>query len=80
MRRPMNIAKLSDEFGHYRLVIRCGRCAHTRVSDPDVLARRVGWDSTLDALLPRLRCSKCGAKESSISIQEAPYERRPRWH
>jgi DNA-directed RNA polymerase subunit RPC12/RpoP len=76
----VNIAKLSDEFGHYRLVIRCRRCGHTRVNAPEVLARRVGWDSRFDALVLRLRCSRCGAKESSISVQEAPHERRPRWH
>jgi len=75
MRRPLKILKLNDEFGNYRLQIRCRSCGYVRNCDPAQLASRVGWECALDSLSRRLRCSKCGHKRSELSVHERAHER-----
>ena len=63
MRRPeFKIEKLSDEFGQYELVLTCGACGHERWAQPRTLATLCGWDTPVEAVITRLRCSKCGKK------------------
>ena len=60
-RRPLTVVKLSDHFGQYVLTIICP-CSHTRIAQPQTLARVAGWNATLVAVVKRMRCSKCGAR------------------
>jgi len=60
------VERLSDEFGQYTLVLTCRDCHHERKSDPHMLGRICGWDTRLDDLAMRLRCSKCGKKACMI--------------
>jgi hypothetical protein len=57
------INKLSDEFGQYTLVLQCSGCGHERHAQPHALARLCGWDTSIDHVVRRLRCSKCGKKQ-----------------
>jgi hypothetical protein len=57
------ILKLSDEFGQYTLVLKCSACGHERHAQPHALARLCGWDTTIEHVVRRLRCSKCGKKQ-----------------
>jgi hypothetical protein len=60
------IEKLSDEFGQYTLVMRCGACNYERKADPHLLGRLCGWDARLEEVAKRLRCSKCGRKQCVV--------------
>jgi hypothetical protein len=64
-RRPLKVDKLSDEFGHYDLFIKCA-CGHMRQTNPQTLAKFLGWDIKLADLAKRLRCSKCGKKNCTV--------------
>ena len=55
--------KLSDEFGQYTLVLQCSSCGHERHAQPHALARLCGWDTGIDQVVRRLRCSKCGKQQ-----------------
>jgi hypothetical protein len=66
MAREFHIDKLSDEFGQYLLIIKCDACGHERSADPHTLGRLCGWDAKLVDLAPRMRCSKCGKKKSTL--------------
>lgn len=70
MARDFKVQRLSDEFGQYLLVIKCGGCAHERRAYPNLLAHLCGWDATLADLEKRLRCSKCGRKCCHIRALE----------
>jgi hypothetical protein len=70
MPRGFKVFKLSDEFGQYLLVITCIGCGHERRAYPKTLARMCGWDSKIQDLEKRLRCSKCGKKGCSIRALE----------
>jgi hypothetical protein len=63
MPSTFHIEKLSDEFGQYTLVLKCAACGHERNADPHTLARLCGWDTWLDEVVKRLRCSKCNRKK-----------------
>lgn len=76
MRRPPPpIEKLSDQFGDYRLHVTCRKCGHSRITDPHVLAKILGWSVSLATLSQRLRCSKCHAKHCELTTSDRP---RPR--
>ena len=75
MRQRLKVSKLNDEFGNYRLTIRCRECGRSRVCDPAELAARVGWECSLEQLAARLRCSTCGAKHCEFAVQPRPHER-----
>jgi ribosomal protein S14 len=62
MRREFRVEKLSDEFGQYKLVLKCAACGHERNAEPHTLAKLCGWDSKLEDVAKRLRCSRCGKK------------------
>jgi hypothetical protein len=66
MARGFHIEKLSDEFGQYTLVLKCGACGHERTAEPHTLGRLCGWDARLDDVAKRMRCSKCGAKKCTF--------------
>ena len=59
------VEKLSDEFGQYLLLLECGSCGHKRQANPQTLARMFGWDTTLEIVAKRLRCSKCGKRNGT---------------
>src|ERR1700722_13291349 len=80
MRGIPKVKKLSDEFGNYRLSIVCLRCGNGRICEPGVIAARVGWDCTLDALGQRLKCGKCGAKVARVTALEGVHRRPEKWH
>jgi hypothetical protein len=75
MRILPQIHRLSDEGGQgWLLDVRCP-CGRSGWIPPAQLAARVGWDTALDALPPRLRCTACGAKGLTIAAISAPRAR-----
>jgi hypothetical protein len=64
--REFLVQKLSDEFGAYTLVLRCAACGHERTAEPQTLGRLCGWDSRLEDVAKRMRCSKCGKKQCAL--------------
>ena len=66
MPHAFRVDKLSDEFGQYTLTIECGACGHQRTAEPHTLARLCGWDSRLEDVAKRMRCSKCGKKKCTL--------------
>jgi hypothetical protein len=69
-----HIKKLDDCFGQF-LVRVSWACGTVREIEPEALACLVGWSTTLKALAPRLRCSKCGRKDAEVVAVARP---RPR--
>jgi hypothetical protein len=61
-RPPRTVVKLADHFGQYVLTLTCAACAQT-------LARVTGWDALLADVVKRMRCSKCGKRQCSVSVQ-----------
>jgi rRNA maturation protein Nop10 len=59
----LKILKLSDEFGQYTLFLKCSVCGHERHAEPQAFAKLCGWQTSLEAVIRRLRCSKCGQKQ-----------------
>lgn len=74
MRTLPDIKKLDDCFGMFLVRVIC-KCGASRDMLPEALARIAGWSTTLEALEPRMRCSKCGAKGAQIVAVPQP---RPR--
>jgi DNA-directed RNA polymerase subunit RPC12/RpoP len=72
---PRVVKKLSDQFGDYTLIVRCTKCTHRRVMDPQALARLVGWDTPVEKFATRLRCSNCGSTGPELLREPI---RRPR--
>jgi rRNA maturation protein Nop10 len=66
MGREFHIEKLSDEFGQYTLVMKCGACGHERTAEPRTLGRLCGWEAKLEYVANRMRCSKCGEKRCTL--------------
>lgn len=71
-----HVEKLSDEFGQYLLLLECAACGHKRQANPQMLARLFGWDTSLEDLARRLRCSKCGKRQCSVRAVAAQKPRR----
>ena len=67
-RPPLNIVKLSDNFGQYVLKLKCA-CGHTRSAQPKTLAALAGWDALLDAVVKRMRCSRCGKRKCIAAVR-----------
>jgi hypothetical protein len=65
MGKEYKVEKLSDEFGQYVLILRCGSCLRERRTTPNLIAHIMGWDARLVDVARRLRCSTCGAKQCS---------------
>jgi hypothetical protein len=55
------VKKLDDRFGSFLVQIDC-QCGQSRVITPKALAMLVGWTATLESLVPRMRCPRCGSK------------------
>jgi hypothetical protein len=70
----IHIKKLDDCFPQFLVRVSCP-CGASREIEPEALARLVGWSTTLEALAPRLRCSKCGKKAAEAVAVAKP---RPR--
>jgi len=51
-RQPLNVVKLSDHGGQYKIVLRCP-CGHSRKADPEVFARIAGWEAGLAGIVAR---------------------------
>jgi hypothetical protein len=60
-----HIKKLDDSFGQFLVRVSCP-CGASRHIEPEALARLVGWSTTLRALAPRMRCSRCGKKAAEV--------------
>ena len=67
-RPPINVVKLADHFGQHVLTVSC-ECGHTRTAQPQTLARFAGWDALLVDVVKRIRCSRCGARKSSVAVR-----------
>jgi len=72
--RDLKVTKLSDEFGQYTVLLTC-TCGHTRRCYPRTLAALSSWDTRLDDVVKRMKCSKCGKKKCTATIIE---ETKPR--
>jgi rRNA maturation protein Nop10 len=68
---PFHVEKLSDEFGQYTLILNCPACGYERVAAPKILGQLCGWDTRLDEVAKRLRCSKCGKKQCTVRAMPA---------
>lgn len=68
MHRPPKTSKLADWRTGYALIIACRSCKHTRRTDPQSLAKLLGWDAPLIVVTARLRCSNCYAKDCEIQV------------
>lgn len=66
---PLTVTKLSDYGGQYILLLKCSHCSHFREAQPAVFARFVGWEATLESVLGRLRCSRCGALRCTATVR-----------
>lgn len=57
----------------YRLAVSCGQCKHVAPLDRKELARKMGKNTLLTSLLPRLRCAKCGNRNgNSLRLGKLP--------
>ena len=74
MRTLPDIKKLDDCFGMFLVRVTC-KCGASRDIPPDALARMTSWQTTLEALAPRMRCSVCGTKGAQVVAVPQP---RPR--
>ncbi len=45
MPREFRVEKLSDEFGRYTLILKCGLCLRERRTSPNMIAHICGWDA-----------------------------------
>jgi hypothetical protein len=68
MHRPPRTSKLADWRTGYALVISCRTCKHARRTEPQSLAKLLGWDVPLIVVTARLRCSNCYAKDCEIQV------------
>jgi hypothetical protein len=68
MHRPPKTSKLADWRTGYALVISCRTCKHSRRTEPQSLAKLLGWDVPLIVVTARLRCSNCYAKDCEIQV------------
>jgi hypothetical protein len=66
--RELRVEKLSDEFVQYTILLRCD-CGHERQAYPKTLATISGWDAKLEDVVRRMRCSKCGERKCSATLQ-----------
>jgi hypothetical protein len=67
-RPPLTIVKLSDNFGQYVLTLKC-ECGHVRNAQPRTLAAIAGWDASLQDVVKRLRCSRCGKRRCTVNVR-----------
>jgi hypothetical protein len=67
-RPPLNIVRLSDNFGQYVLTLTC-QCGHARTAQPKTLAALAGWDALLSDVVKRLRCSRCGKRQCRATVR-----------
>lgn len=75
VRTLSHIKKLDDCFGLFLVRVTCMTSKTWRDVDPEALARIAGWSATFEQLAPRMRCSKCGAKDAELVAVAQP---RPR--
>jgi hypothetical protein len=68
MHRPPRTSKLADWRTGYALVIACRSCKRARRTDPNSLARLLGWEVPLIEVTARLRCSNCYSKDCEIQV------------
>jgi hypothetical protein len=68
LRPPLTIITLSDNFGQYVLTLKC-ECGHVRNAQPRTLAAIAGWDASLQEVVKRLRCSRCGKRRCTATVR-----------
>jgi hypothetical protein len=67
-RSPLTVDRLADHFGQYVLILKCA-CGHSRIAQPQTLARLAGWDALLTEVVRRLRCSQCGKRKCTATVR-----------
>ena len=55
--------------------VACQACWHEREMTAAALAQLIGWETRIEKVIPRMRCSACGAHRAHVFIF---YPRRPR--
>jgi len=70
----MDASRLDDQFGDFVVRVVCEWGA-VRESQPQALARLVGWKMALRELALRMHCSQCGRKAAEVVAVARP---RPR--
>ena len=68
-RPPLTVVKLADHFGQYVLTLTCSACGHSRIAQPQTLARMAGWNAALADVVKRMRCSKCGERKCTANVR-----------
>lgn len=76
MRALPHIRKLDDCFSDFNVEIKCS-CGHYQLLAPEPLQEVFGESATLDSVKARMKCSKCGKKDSEVVARAKP---RPRGH
>lgn len=56
--------------------VACGACRHLRVIDPWALAQRIGWDTKVEDLSARMRCTGCGSRRCTVDLVNMNRRRR----
>jgi transcription elongation factor Elf1 len=70
--RPLVLGDtLADLHTRSPSTITCGSCGHSASLDVWSLATKVGWDLPVTELLPKLKCSVCGARQTTLATPRA---------
>jgi ribosomal protein S27E len=73
MTLPLSAVKRFAHFPDGFIVrVKCRECRHERAIASDFFVRLLGPDAAPASLLPRLRCSKCGARNPISAIDGLP--------
>ena len=56
----------------FTLIACCGPCGRYVELEHAALARRFGWDATLDELRRRMACRRCGTRTGHLLIAHGP--------
>jgi len=70
------VRKLGDNAGYYMLELRCA-CGHVAQLEPREIAERADWDTPLDEIAKRARCTQC--KQRGATTWDVDRIRRQRW-
>ena len=61
---PLDAVKRFSHFpGGFIVRVKCRKCQHERAIQSDFFVRLLGASAAPVSIIPRLRCSKCGARD-----------------
>jgi hypothetical protein len=66
------VRRLADFGGDFVLSVQCMACRHERPLPARELAKRWGREMPIGEIVPRLRCSRCGARRVDVQIAGVP--------